>query len=124
MLRRSEASDEEDLKDIVRSTVGVVFLGTPHRGSPGVASLGETVRRIAGTILRVDSNPSLLRALGTDSPELELGRESFLTIWRKYDIRVKTFQEAWGVAGVNLGPLNAKVGLLSFSESTSAQCKY
>ncbi|KAK3293858.1 uncharacterized protein B0H64DRAFT_417972 [Chaetomium fimeti] len=110
-LRRSESSEEAEFKDIVKSTKGVIFLGTPHRGSPGMADLGQTVRTIASTILRVDSNAALLRALGTDSPELELGRESFTTLWRKYNFRVKTFQEAWGISGVNAGPLNKKVVL-------------
>ncbi|KAK3380892.1 hypothetical protein B0H63DRAFT_474541 [Podospora didyma] len=109
VLRRSEASEEEEIKDIVRSTKGIIFLGTPHRGSPEMASLGEVVRRIISFVLRVDSNPSLLRALGADSPELELGRESFVTLWRKYNFRVKTFQEAWGVTGVNVGSLNSKI---------------
>jgi len=76
-----------------------------------MADLGEMVRSIAGAVLRVDSNPTLLRALGLDSPELELGRESFLSLWRTYGFRVKTFQEAWGVVGVNIGPLNSKVGV-------------
>ncbi|EAQ83704.1 hypothetical protein CHGG_10108 [Chaetomium globosum CBS 148.51] len=108
-LRRSESSEEAEFKDIVKSTKGVIFLGTPHRGSPGMADLGQTVRSIASTILRVDSNAVLLRTLGTDSPELELGRESFTTLWRKYGFRVKTFQEAWGLSGINAGPLNNKV---------------
>ena len=108
-LRRSESSEEPEFKDIVKSTKGVIFLGTPHRGSPGMADLGETVRSIASTILRLDSNAALLRTLGTDSPELELGRESFTTLWRKYGFRVKTFQEAWGISGINAGPLNNKV---------------
>ncbi|KAK3318978.1 hypothetical protein B0H66DRAFT_582413 [Apodospora peruviana] len=100
VLRRSEASEEVEFKDIVKSTKG---------GSSGMSDLGETVRSIASAILRVDSTAALLRALGTDSPELELGRESFTTLWRKYVFRVKTFQEAWGISGVNAGPLNAKV---------------
>lgn len=74
-----------------------------------MAALGDVVRRVASTILRVDTNPVILRALGVDSPELELCRESFITQWRKYNFRVKTFQEALSMTGVNLGPLNEKV---------------
>ncbi|KAH7354297.1 hypothetical protein B0T11DRAFT_126351 [Plectosphaerella cucumerina] len=109
VLRRSEASEEHEIKDIVRCTKGVIFMGTPHRGSPGMASLGDAVRSMASVILRVDTNDRLLRALGIDSPELELGRESFVTVWRKYDFRVKTFREAWGIRGLNIGPMNDKV---------------
>ncbi|KAI9162747.1 ATPase [Paramyrothecium foliicola] len=108
-LRRSEASEENGLKDIVRSTVGVIFMGTPHRGSPGLASLCEIVRLAASNIARVDSNSTLLRLLGTDSPELELGRESFLVLWRAYGFRVKTFQEAFTMSGINISLLGDKV---------------
>ncbi|KAI0003120.1 hypothetical protein F4779DRAFT_111214 [Xylariaceae sp. FL0662B] len=109
ILRRSEASEEQELRDIVQSTAGIIFLGTPHRGSPGLAGLGEAVRRTASMIVRLDTNSTLLRSLGTDSPELELGRESFLVLWRTYNFRVKTFQEAFGISGVNIGPANEKV---------------
>ncbi|KAK3939401.1 hypothetical protein QBC46DRAFT_388104 [Diplogelasinospora grovesii] len=108
-LRRSEASEEYELKDIVRSTIGIIFIGTPHRGSSDLVGLADNVRRLASLTLRIDNNPTLLRALGTDSPELELGRESFLVLWRTYNFRVKTFQEAQGISGVNIGPLNEKV---------------
>ncbi len=79
---------------VIGSTKGVVFLSTPHRGSSGMASLGETGRGIASSVLRVDSNITLVSALGIDSLEPKLGRESFLTLWRKYKFRAKTFQEA------------------------------
>ena len=109
MLRRSQSSDEKNIKNIVESTRAIVFLGTPHRGSADLAALGDVVRRVASTILRFDTNAVILRALGLDSPELELCRESFITQWRVYNFRVKTFQEALSMTGVNLGLLNEKV---------------
>jgi len=111
VLRRSESSTEYEIQDIVKSTVGIIFLGTPHRGSPDLASLGDIVRRVAGATLRIDSNAVLLRSLGVDSPELELGRESFYSQWRTFGFKVKTFQEAFPISGVNVGPLNSKVSL-------------
>ncbi|KAF2635430.1 hypothetical protein P280DRAFT_484655 [Massarina eburnea CBS 473.64] len=107
-LRRSEISREPSIRDTIQSTVGVVFLGTPHRGSPGLANLGEIVRRTASHLLRVDSNATVLRTLGYDSPELELCRESFATQWREFNFRVKTFQEAYGIGGVAIGPMGEK----------------
>ncbi|KAK4217740.1 nacht and ankyrin domain protein [Rhypophila decipiens] len=68
VLRRSHESEEYEIKDIVRSTIGAA-----------------------------------------NNLELELGREAFLVLWRTYDFRVKTFEEAYGMTGVNLGPLNEKV---------------
>jgi hypothetical protein len=109
VLRRSQNSDVKNILNIVESTQAIVFLGTPHRGSTDMAALGDVVRRVASTILRFDTNPVILRALDVDGPELELCRESFITQWRKYNFRVKTFQEALSMTGVNLGPLNEKV---------------
>ncbi|KAF2969297.1 hypothetical protein GQX73_g4287 [Xylaria multiplex] len=108
-LRRSEESKDDSIKDIVRSTKGIIFLGTPHRGSPDLASLADAVRRVASVIARIDSNSPILRSLSNDSPELELGRESFIELWRTYKFRVKTFQEAYGLTGINIGPANEKV---------------
>ncbi|KAJ2993825.1 hypothetical protein NUW58_g1724 [Xylaria curta] len=109
MLRRSNESEESDLKDIVGSTKGIIFLGTPHRGSSDFVSLGDTVRRVASAVARVDSNSALLRSLGADSPELELGRDSFVVLWRTYNFRVKTFQEGFGLSGFSVGLANEKV---------------
>ncbi|OKL55592.1 hypothetical protein UA08_09132 [Talaromyces atroroseus] len=109
VLRRSNESTQDIVVDIVRSTSAVVFLGTPHRGSSKAADIGQAFRQAASTLLRVDSNAAILRALGADSPELELGRESFIVLWRKYKFSVKTFQESKPMAGVNVSILNELV---------------
>lgn len=108
-LRRSQHSEDPRLQDIIGSTISVIFMGTPHRGSAGYASLGELTRKIASTVLRVDSNMAILRALGLDSPELELSRGSFLQQWRIYNFQVKTFQESSGPNGMNIGGFNEKI---------------
>ncbi|KAJ0114829.1 hypothetical protein J7T55_004571 [Diaporthe amygdali] len=108
-LRRCESMEDPEFQDIIRSTHAIVFLGTPHRGSPGLASTADVVRRIAGAVLRFDSHDSILRSLGIDAPELELSRESFVSQWRKFQFTVKTFQEAHALTGVKLGLLNDKV---------------
>lgn len=110
-LRRCESMEDPEFQDIIRSTHAIVFLGTPHRGSPGLASTADVVRRIAGAVLRFDSHDSILRSLGIDAPELELSRESFISQWRKFQFTVKTFQEAHALTGVKLGLLNDKVRL-------------
>ncbi|KAK4201945.1 hypothetical protein QBC40DRAFT_48381 [Triangularia verruculosa] len=110
MLRRAEESAENtSVKDILTSTVAVVFLGTPHRGSADFAKLGDITRRVAGTVLRVDTNSNIIRSLGINSPELELSRESFLRQWQTYGFQVKTFQEGRAMTGVNIGRLKDKV---------------
>ncbi|KAF7136982.1 hypothetical protein CNMCM5793_006733 [Aspergillus hiratsukae] len=116
VLRRSNESTQDIVGDIVRSTSAVIFLGTPHRGSAKLADIGEAFRRAASIILRVDSNSTIVRALGADSPELEVGRESFIVLWRKYKFSVKTFQESKPLTGVNISILN---GLVVPKESSS-----
>ncbi|KAK4661288.1 uncharacterized protein QC763_703660 [Podospora pseudopauciseta] len=108
MLRRSQPDEDSHIQNIIQSTAAVIFLGTPHRGSHEFARLGDMVRKVASTILRVDSNETIIRALGLDSPELELSRESFLQ-WRTYGFLVKTFQESQALSGAPLGLLNGKV---------------
>ena len=109
VLRRSEDSKEGEIRNVIESTAAIMFMGTPHRGSSEFASLGEIVRKVGSLALRVDSNGAVLRTLGVDSPELEQCRASFTTQWREYGFRVKTFQEALGIGGLNIGKLNDKI---------------
>ncbi|KAI1455732.1 hypothetical protein F4805DRAFT_434676 [Annulohypoxylon moriforme] len=109
VLRRCETSDETQFQNILQSTQAVIFLGTPHRGSPGFASIAEVVRSLGSTLLRFDSNESMIRALGIDAPELELSRESFISQWGRLQFTVKTFQEAQPLSGIGIGLLNKKV---------------
>lgn len=88
------------MKEIVRSTAAIVFMGTPHRGSQTLADFGNDVRRVASLLLRFDSNDKILVAL-CDGPELELGRSEFRRLWDTYKFHVKTFQEAKALTGLN-----------------------
>lgn len=97
-----------NLKNIVESTAAVMFLGTPHRGSPELSSLGEWARSIISA-LRMDTTSAILDTLGLKTTDLERAQESFSGIWQIYDFRVKTFQEGLGLTGVNLGFLGNKV---------------
>lgn len=108
MLASSSHSTEDRLKDVVSSTVAVLFLGTPHRGSPHLATLGERARSMVSA-LRMRTNPAILDALRLKTRDLELVQESFSEVWSRYDFRVKTFQEGLGLSGLNLGPLGRKV---------------
>ena len=74
-----------------------------------MGGLGETAQKVASRLARIDTNPSILHALAGNSPELEIGRESFMKLWRRYQFLVKTFREALAVSGFNAGALNEKV---------------
>lgn len=108
MLARSSASAESDLNDVIRSTAAVIFLGTPHRGSPDLAALGEWMRFTVST-LRMDTSSAIVDALGLKTSDLERAQDEFSGLWQKYDFRVKTFQETRGLSGVDLDVLGNKV---------------
>ncbi|OQV09141.1 NACHT domain-containing protein [Cladophialophora immunda] len=97
-LRRSYGDEDPELQNIANCTSGILFLGTPHRGS-SCAPYGEMLRRIVSAV-GFDTNDSNIRALHFDSLELQLSQEEFLKIWRKKGFTVRTFQESSGVAGV------------------------
>lgn len=108
MLASSSYSTEDRLKDVVASTAAVIFLGTPHRGSPDLATLGDRARNIISA-LRMRTNPAILDALRLKTRDLELVQESFSAVWGRYNFRVKTFQEGLTLTGLNLGALGRKV---------------
>jgi hypothetical protein len=113
MLANSDVAEDGDLKDIVESTAAVVFLGTPHRGSKGMASAAEIARKTASVVL-MDTSSTPLDALGLKTSDLERCQEAFSRLWRAYDFRVKTFQEGSGLTSINVGLLNEKVSPSSF----------
>lgn len=108
MLGRSSSSAEDDLLNIVESTAAIVFLGTPHRGSPEFAAIGESLRSIVSS-LGMETTPANLDALGLKTTDLERAQEAFSTIWNKYDFRVKTFQESLSMTGIGFGSLGNKI---------------
>ncbi|KAI3336670.1 hypothetical protein HD806DRAFT_542484 [Xylariaceae sp. AK1471] len=109
MLARSAASSEDRLKNIVESTAAVIFLGTPHRGSPGLATLGLWASSFLNGAFRMKTNSAILDALGLKTTDLERSQDAFSEVWNRYDFRVKTFQEGLDLTGFNIGFLGSKV---------------
>ncbi|CAH0021695.1 unnamed protein product [Clonostachys rhizophaga] len=97
MLGRSSSSAEDDLRNIVESTAAIVFLGTPHRGSPEFAAIGESLRSIVSS-LGMETTPANPDALGLKTTDLERAQEAFSTIWNNLSM-----------TGIKLGPLRNKV---------------
>ncbi|KAK4108471.1 hypothetical protein N656DRAFT_801849 [Canariomyces notabilis] len=108
MLAASSTSRDSHLTSIVESTSAVIFLGNPHRGSPDLAALGEWARSFISAF-RAETTATILQALGLRNTDLERAQESFSALWQRYSFRVKTFQEALGLTGLNLGVLGNKV---------------
>ncbi|CAF3654398.1 unnamed protein product [Fusarium graminearum] len=108
MLALSSTSKTAEHKDIVESTAAIIFLGTPHRGSPELSAIGEWARSILST-LQFQTAKAMLDALGLKTTDLQRTHEAFCRIWQDYDFQVKTFQESLGLTGIDLGVLGNKV---------------
>ncbi|KAH8899091.1 hypothetical protein GQ53DRAFT_878427, partial [Thozetella sp. PMI_491] len=108
MLTASSLSMDDNHKDIIGSTTAIIFLGTPHRGSPDFAKFGDNIRRFIG-MLRVGTTSTMLDALGLKNTDLERTQDAFSRLWHQYDFRVKTFQEGLAMTGVDIGVFGKKV---------------
>lgn len=108
------------LQSVYRSVRGVIFFGTPHRGS-GIAGWGLILSAIANATL-LDNNQSLLRDLDNSSgtSKLEELRRDFNDILDEGQIKVHTFQEAEGKFG--LSPVSGKVGCGYSAWNHKAEC--
>lgn len=83
---------------IYESTKGIIFLGTPHRGS-GSAEWAQIISDLARFALQ-DSNTSILRGLSPNSELLENLQNSFLQILEDGKIHVHSFYETMGMTGL------------------------
>ena len=85
---------------IFLSTYGIVFLGTPHRGSR-LAGLGILAANICRAMLQ-DANSSILRSLEQDSNILERVREAFERMMAREEVKASSFVEEIPTAGVGM----------------------
>ncbi|KAF5983489.1 RGT2-Sensor of high external glucose concentration [Fusarium coicis] len=108
MLALSATSDTLAHKGIIESTAAIVFLGMPHRGSPELSAIGEWARSMLSS-LKFQTTSTILDTLGLKTTDLERAHEAFCRLWHQYDFQVKTFQESFGLTGIDLGVLGNKV---------------
>ncbi|KAI1409865.1 hypothetical protein F5Y13DRAFT_169107 [Hypoxylon sp. FL1857] len=81
-LALSENSADEHLTQIARHTVGIAFLGTPHRGSD-LAPFAKAVANIVkASTKRINAN--ILGVLNRNSETLADVEDSFMTWLRRY----------------------------------------
>ena len=85
---------------IFLSTYGVVFLGTPHRGS-SQAGLGILAANICKAMLQ-NANTDILRSLEQDSEILERIREAFERTMAREKVKAYSFVEEIPTAGVGM----------------------
>ena len=74
----------EELGELYPATMGVIFLGTPHRGSDK-QTLGSKVATIAECAFKTP-NRQLLETLASNSHILEKQRDDFVTVSNNLDI--------------------------------------
>jgi len=105
---------DHDLASVYLSTSAILFLGTPHRGSD-FSQAGGTLERIMRAV-RFDTNGQNIKTLLRNSTDLITCQENFLRLYQdpQRHFCVRTFQEAYGLTGLNLGGLNNKVCITEF----------
>jgi hypothetical protein len=86
------------LANIFSSSRGIVFLGTPHRGTDS-ASLLKVVASVARVALP-SANVDLIRNLEKDSQILDRMRDSFSRILDKRRLTIWSFTEELPIRGV------------------------
>ena len=88
-LNTSSATEGTRLKDIAPATLGICFLGTPHRGSKS-ASLGKVAYQTTVAVTR-RPNTKLLQGLERNSVELEQIGNGFAQTLLKYGQKMQIY---------------------------------
>ena len=88
----------DHLAQIFPATKGIIFLGTPHRGS-GTISLAKVVAAVAKVAFQ-STNNSLIRDLERDAQTLDRLQHSFSQMLVKRTLRVWSFYEEFPTQGM------------------------
>lgn len=104
LVESKKQRPDSDKLDVYKSTQGIVFFGTPHRGSND-AKWGLNLKSIAGVIF--DTNDKIIRALELDSELLDRISRDFLDIVDEGKINICSLLESEGKTGLPV--FNGKV---------------
>lgn len=105
------------LKEILPATRGVIFLGTPHKGSKS-ASLGKIAFELSRVFFK-DPNMQILRSLEVGSEVLERTSRSFEQVLADRKVQVHSFWEELHTKGVSIvDAFSATIGYLHESRSS------
>jgi hypothetical protein len=107
LIRSSEYhfnEQDEELGALYACAKGVVFLGTPHRGSD-LTPYGHIVAKVAKLLLR-NPNKKLISLLESESPILERQRRSFTSISKDISLAciIEELPTALGIISVFITP--------------------
>jgi hypothetical protein len=96
ILRQSEQAEHQPhLLPVFKSTIGVVFLGCPHRGAD-LAQWGVILGHLS-TIALGSANKKLLRSLQTDGEMLDVINTAFARYLKDDKFSVYSFYEEKGM---------------------------
>jgi hypothetical protein len=99
-LRQSKQSSQSILRSIFKSTLGIIFFGTPHGGADPrnfLSSVAEKLLKVMGTQV----NDQIVNALLPSSERLRELREEFNPTALKRKWVIHSFQEQYGVRWLN-----------------------
>jgi hypothetical protein len=111
-LAMAQQRPEKHLKQILKCTRGIIFLGTPHHGS-GLARWAEYMAKTIGLIKQ--TNPEILAVLRSDSEMLERVQGGFHTMIRSRaqaglpPIEITCFYEELPLVGVGVVSFNCSI---------------
>ena len=94
----SSRNEITHLNEILPATYGIIFLGTPHRGS-STATLGKISQEITKVLLK-QPNLSVLRDLEVNSSTLERISRGFSQIIEQKTIEIHSFREELPTNGI------------------------
>ena len=92
------------LKEILPATYGIIFLGTPHRGSE-IATLARMAQEIT-KIMWKRPNTAVLRTLEVDSEALDRVGRAFSQILVEHPLRIHSFREEHPTNGIMVSPIH------------------
>jgi hypothetical protein len=119
-LRQSKhAHHQPHLLPVLKSTIGVIFLGCPHRGV-NLTQWGVVLGHLS-TIAFGSTNKKLLRSLGTDGEMLDVINTAFARYLKDNKFSVHSFSEERGMLGQHgiMGKVRIMIYLLLCSLTLS-----
>ncbi|KAL2842265.1 hypothetical protein BJX68DRAFT_270712 [Aspergillus pseudodeflectus] len=99
VIRRSKGSIfQPQNQSLFAATYGVIFLGTPHRGS-FMASWGNIAANVMKAVLR-SSNTAVLNQLNVGSEMLDMIAQEFSIMMRNDEVKAYSFWEERPMSGI------------------------
>ena len=91
------SSTESAWNSIFQNTAGIIFLGTPHRGSSSASGPGFRILSFLGQILCCLGPPLFISLLRANSPSLARTADQFNNVWGSR--RIFSFYETKAIRG-------------------------